>query len=159
MSLTGDHRVRRFGGGTPASRAHGTFSPDGRLLAYVSDESGLLQVYVAEVDAPASRWQVTSDGGDLPMWRPDGKELFWVGLDRTLRVAPVQSLTPFAVGAPAPLFRLRLPLLSLTGNHSFYSPSRDGQRFLVRSWVGEESEPGLLVTMSWRPPAQGDAAR
>jgi serine/threonine protein kinase len=121
-----------------------------------ADESGLAQVYVADVAAPANRWQVTTDGGDLPQWRADGKELYWVGLDRVLRAAPVQSLAPFSAGTAVPLFRLPIPKPSLTGNHSFYNPAHDGQRFLVRAWLGEESEPGFLVTMNWRPGPQGD---
>jgi Tol biopolymer transport system component len=159
LPLAGDRRARRFGDGSQASRAHGAFSPDGRLLAYASDESGLSQVYVAEVDAPSNRWQVTTDGGDLPQWRPDGKELYWEGADRMLHAAAVQSLAPFAVGPATSLFRLRVPKPSLTGNHSFYAPARDGQRFLVRAWIGEESEPGMTVTMNWQPRPGGDAPR
>ena len=152
LPLDGDRTPRPFLQ-SPAAEGHGTFSPDGRLLAYASDESGLPQIYVQEIGGARSRWQVTTDGADEPAWRADGKELYYVGLDRTLYAAPVKSLAPFAVGAPSKLFPINMPLLAISGNRSVYSPAPDGQRFLVNPRVGAGSEPGFRVIMNWNPPA------
>jgi Tol biopolymer transport system component len=152
LPLDGDRTPRPFLQ-TPAAEGHATFSPDGRLLAYASDESGLPQIYVQEIGGARSRWQVTTDGADEPSWRSDGKELYYVGLDRTLYAAPVKSLAPFAVGAPAKLFPINMPLLAISGNRSVYTPAPDGQRFLVNPRIGAGSEPGFRVIMNWSPPA------
>jgi serine/threonine protein kinase len=153
LPLDGDRTLRPFLQ-TPAAEAHAAFSPDGRLLAYASDESGLPQIYVQEIGGARDRWQVTTDGADEPLWRADGKELYYVGLDRVLYAAPVKSLTPFAAGAPAKLFPINMPLLAISGNRSVYSPAADGQRFLVNPRIGAESEPGFRVIMNWNPPAR-----
>ena len=146
--------MRPFQQASGGSQAKASFSPDGTLLAYTSDESGLSQIYVQPTTGSGSRWQVTSDGGDLALWRSDGKELFYVGLDRVLRAVPVRSLAPFAVGAPEELFPLRIPQPAQTGYRAFYAPSRDGQRFLVNDHLRAETDPGIQVVLGWNPPAR-----
>ena len=153
LPLEGERRLRPFQQGSSGSQAHAAFSPDGSLLAYTSDESGLPQVFVQPVEGSGVRWQVSSDGGDLALWRADGRELYYVGLDRVLRAVPVRSLAPFAVGEPETLFPLRVPPLASTGNRTVYAPSRDGRRFLVNDQPRAASEPGIRVILGWRPPA------
>jgi Tol biopolymer transport system component len=154
LPLEGERRLRPFQQVSSGSQAHAAFSPDGSLLAYTSDENGVPQVFVQPVEGSGVRWQVSSDGGDLALWRADGKELYYVGLDRVLRAVPVRSLAPFAVGVPEALFPLRVPLLAPTGNRSVYAPSRDGQRFLVNDHPRAASEPGIRIILGWRPPAR-----
>jgi Tol biopolymer transport system component/tRNA A-37 threonylcarbamoyl transferase component Bud32 len=152
VSMTAGHAVRPFAN-SPAAEGHARFSPDGRLIAYTSDEDGILQIYVKELDGAGSRWQLTTAGGDEPSWRADGKEMYYLGADRFLYAVPVKSLQPFTAGEPVALFRIVHPLLSITGTRALYSPAPDGQRFLVNTPLGDESEPGFRVILNWSPPA------
>ena len=61
---------------SPFDESSPTFSPDGRFLAYVSDENGSNEVYVQSYPGPGSRWLISADGGDDPVWSPNGRELF-----------------------------------------------------------------------------------
>jgi Tol biopolymer transport system component len=152
VPLRGEHVPRPYQQTSPGSQAHATFSPDGRLLAYTSDESGQGQIYVQPVDGSPGRWQVTNDGGDLAVWRADGKELFYVGFDRVLRAVSIRSLSPFTVGETQELFALRIPQLAVTSQHSYYQPTSDGQHFLVNEAIATATDPGILVTLGWSPP-------
>jgi Tol biopolymer transport system component len=155
LPLEGGHEARPFQQALPGSQGHAAFSPDGRLLAYTSDESGLPQIYVQPVDGSPGRWQVTTDGGDLATWRADGKEIFYVGFDRVLRAVPVRSLSPFTVGDAQQLFSVSIPQLAITSQHSYYLPSADGQRFLINGTSRDASDPGMLVTVGWSPAGAG----
>ena len=154
LSLEGERKARLFLK-TPAAEGHAAFSPDGRLLAYASDESGLPQIYAKETSGSGNRWQLTTEGGDQVAWSADGKEIFYVGLDRVLRALPVRSMAPFKVGEPTPLFKLEIPALAITGNRTYYAPSPDGRRLLVNTLVAGESAPGLRVVLNWHAPAGG----
>jgi Tol biopolymer transport system component len=139
---------------TPANEAHAALSPDGRLLAYVSDEGGVGQVYVRAIATPGSHWQISRDGADWPLWRADGKELFFGGHDGRLYAVPIAGLEPFAPGAPAPLFRVRTPPPKVTSNKTYYCPAPDGKRFLVNQIVGDPDGGRIEVVMNWKPPAE-----
>jgi Tol biopolymer transport system component len=90
---------------TEFNETHARFSPDGRWVAYVSDESGRAEVYVQSFPATGGKWQISSGGGDEPLWRRDGKELFYVAADGKLMAAEVnQSASTFQAGVPKPLF-------------------------------------------------------
>jgi Tol biopolymer transport system component len=154
LPLTGDRKPIPFAA-TPANEAHAVFSPDARSLAYVSDESGLAQVYVQPVPPTGSKWQVSTEGGDLPTWSGDGKELYYIDPARRLMAVSIESRAPFTSGEAHALFTAPIGALSTTGNRSFYAPARDGKRFLVLSLVGKESEPGIRVIMNWRPQVAG----
>jgi hypothetical protein len=151
LPLEGDRRPQPFQQSSGGSQAHASLSPDGSLLAYTSDESGLPQIYVQPLEGAGVRWQVSSEGGDFGVWRSDGRELYYVGLDRVLRAMPIQSLTPFAVGAPEELFPLHIPPIAVTSSRSQYAPSRDGQRFLVNQTVRADGQPGMQVILGWSP--------
>jgi Tol biopolymer transport system component len=154
VSMTAGHAARPFAN-SPAAEGHARFSPDGRLMAYASDEDGTLQIYVKELSESGSRWQVTTAGGDEPSWRADGKEMYFLGADRFLYAVPVKSLQPFTAGEPVPLFRIVHPLLSITGTRAIYTPAPDGRSFLVNSPLGDEGEPGFRVILNWTPPPGG----
>jgi Tol biopolymer transport system component len=105
---------------------NGQFSPDGRWVAYVSDESGRLEIYVVPFPGPGGKWQVsTGIGGSVPHWSADGRELFYVTGDRDLMTVEVKSGSEFQASSPKPLFSLS----SLTPV-TVFEVSRDGRRFL-----------------------------
>jgi eukaryotic-like serine/threonine-protein kinase len=156
-SLAGERTLEPFQHESAGSQTHAAFSPDGRLVAFSSDESGTSQIYVQAIDGSPGRWQVSRDGGDLATWRADGKELYFVGFDRVLRAVAVKSLAPFAVGDEEALFPLRIPPLAITSQHIYYLPSADGRRFLVNQAADDSLDAGIQVTLGWSPPASAGA--
>jgi eukaryotic-like serine/threonine-protein kinase len=135
--------------------SHSMLSPDGRYLAYVSDELGVAEVFVETVPPSGSKWQVTSGGADMPAWRRDGKELYYVSANRILTAVEIKSLAPFQTGERKELFRVSISTLSATGNRTCFAASHDGSRFVVNSLVGEGGAPGFQVVLNW--PALLDA--
>jgi dipeptidyl aminopeptidase/acylaminoacyl peptidase len=150
----------KSGGGTPVPflrtefiESQGQFSPDGRWIAYVSNETSQPEVYVRPFPSGAGKWKVSTNGGVEPRWRRDGKELFYLqpdGLLRRLMVAGIQpaSRPVFEVGAPKPLFAARLISFVIQSNAFSYSVSADGQRFLMNTQVSVV-EPTLNVIVNW----------
>ena len=136
----------------------GQFSPDGRWIAYASNESGRDEVYVAPFqgrapDAAAARgasdgkWQVSTAGGSAPRWRGDGKEIFYLGgsaLNKLMAAAVNGQGSAFEVGAVRPLFdtRPRWP-------RWVYVVSPDGQRFLVNTLVEEAAAAPITLVVNW----------
>jgi eukaryotic-like serine/threonine-protein kinase len=127
-------------------------SPDGRWLAYQSDESGKWEVYVRPVLAPGQKWQVSTAGGFQQRWAHDGKELFYLAADQKLMAVPVHSTSlslSFEPGTPKALFQLRTVSDFLGFSFSSYDVSADGQRFLVSTLTREEVSPPLSVIINW----------
>lgn len=118
------------------------FSPDGRWVAFVSNETGRLEVYVTRFDRPGEKWRVSTEGGFGPRWRGDGKELFYASLDWGMMSVQVKSGEQFEVGQPAQIFRAD-PL------STDYDVKADGQRFLfVASVPGTQFLP-FAVVLNW----------
>ena len=113
---------------TPADEFAGALSPDGRFVAYQSDGDGLPQIYVRDVNAPSGRWQVSSAGGEEPMWSPAGDAMYY-RFENLLMRAPVQTTGSFQSGRPALLFDGVFNLRSDTGVS--YEPHPDGKRLLM----------------------------
>jgi Tol biopolymer transport system component/predicted Ser/Thr protein kinase len=130
---------------TESNEVDGRISPDGRWIAYSSDDSGRSEVYVSAFPKPGGRWQVSSGGGSQPVWRRDGKEIFYLGADRKLMAAPVTPGPRFEAGPSRALFQTRS---RYTGNYA-YDVSPDGQRFLVNTLVGSEAMPPVTVVLHW----------
>ena len=135
---------------TPAKEVLGQFSPDGRWMAYVSDELGSFQVYVQPIPATGAKYQISSGGGSYPRWRRDGKELFFITADGALMAVPVKpGGTTLEMGAPQSLFKnvsFALPQRAFG-----YQPSPDGKRFLAIVPVGDEgSSPPIQVFTNWQ---------
>ena len=120
------------------NQCEGQVSPDGKWLAYASDESGDWEVYIAPLPATGGKLQVSRGGGLEPRWRRDGKEIFYVsyvGWNKTLMAVPVNAEGGLSTGSPAPLFRIRgRGIVSSTDLFS-YDVTADGQRFLVNQYV------------------------
>ena len=139
--------------GTPiligqSNEQHGRLSPNGRLLAYTSDESGRFEVYVQPFPASGARWKVSADGGMQPEWRRDGRELFYVTGDRWLVALPVQAGKALQIGSAHPLFALDTEGVMTTPGTFHYSASADGQRFLVNTVVNGGT-PTITVVINW----------
>jgi Tol biopolymer transport system component len=129
---------------SPAEEMHGNFSPDGRLVAYTSNESGNFDVYVETV--PRSDRPVSTSGGYEPRWRADGGEIYYLSEDRKLMAVPVGAGPSF--GIPKPLFQTHVPE-GVIANRTHYVPSRDGQRFLVNMALDAVASP-ITVVVNWR---------
>ncbi|MFN8061222.1 MAG: protein kinase [Vicinamibacterales bacterium] len=135
---------------TPFNEMQGQLSPDGNWIAYVSDESGRNEVYVASYPAIGGRQQVSSDGGIFPRWRRDGRELFYLDGDRTLMSAVASSrneLLSFA--PPVPLFKTRA-LMRLNAYWP-YDVAPDGQSFIIATEPDEPAPSPYVVITNWRP--------
>jgi hypothetical protein len=140
------------GGGAPApylAGPHDEFgaqlSPDGRWLAYVSSETGDPEVYVEAYPGHGSRRRVSEGGGAQPMWRADGRELYFVGRGQLLAAGVSPGPSP-RFDAPVALFQL-LPASRRAHNH--YVPAPDGQRFLVVR-PGTSGRHGISLVLNWR---------
>jgi Tol biopolymer transport system component len=130
---------------TKYSEGGAVFSPDGRWVAYGSDESGRPEVYVQGFPERQGKWLISGDVGGSPAWRGDGRELYWVGRGRMLMAASIDGqATTVRPGKPEPLFQLP------GGTFAQYAPARDGQRFLVTEPMGERPpDPPMVVVLNW----------
>jgi Tol biopolymer transport system component len=114
----------------PTDESQAQFSPDGKWVAYASNESGRPEVYVQRFPATGAKWQVSSGGGEQPRWRRDGHELFYIGEDRRLRAVAIRPGGAFDAAAPTPLFDTGAGVGYLTVSQS-YDVTSDGQRFVI----------------------------
>src|SRR2546425_798602 len=127
-------------------------SPDGRWLAYSSDETGNYEIYVQSFSADgklgADKKRVSTNGGRYPVWRRDGSELLFVAADGQMMSSAVKTgATEFEFAAPKPLFKTRM--LAWTTNFHEYDVSPDGQRFLIGTLIGEPTAPPPTVILNW----------
>ena len=127
------------------NESQGQFSPDGRWIAYVSDESGGQQVYVQSFPTPTGQRQISTEGGTQPRWRRDGKELFYLAPDRKLMAVTVKTGATFEADAPRAMFQTELNVAALRQS---YAVSADGNRFLLNTSLGTESPP-ITVVLNW----------
>jgi Tol biopolymer transport system component len=134
---------------TPFDEGDAQFSPDGRWIAYASNESGQPQVYVQAIPASGAKWQISTAGGDQPRWRHDGKELFYLAADQKLMAVPVKMGATFETGAPQPLFDIQ-PLYGPIAGRFAYQPTADGQRFLVTAPVSGAVTPAITIVLNWQ---------
>ena len=126
---------------------HARISPDGRWMAYTSNEAGRIGVYVTSFPEPSGKWMLSTDGGNFPVWRRDGRELFYRRPDGMLMAVPIAPGNDFAPGTPIPLFQPRAQLGGL-GVGTFYDVAPDG-RFLINIFV-ERTSPPATVVLNWR---------
>jgi len=127
----------------------GVFSPDGRWIAYMSDESGQPNVYVQPFPASGPKYPMSRGWGGQPVWRADGRELFYLGADGTLMAVPIGVGAQFDAGTPQPLFATNVP-----GNKFYssqvYAVTRDGERFLLPARPAQSRPAPLTVLVNWQ---------
>ena len=126
-------------------------SPDGTRVAFQSRESDRLEVYVADFPSFARRTRVSANGGVLPRWRADGRELFYLALDRTVMAITVGDAGENTFGIPVRLFNASVPEGVLTSGIDLYEPAPDGKQFFVIAEAGEASRdnPTIHVVINW----------
>ena len=105
------------------------FSPDGRWIAYVSNESGRDEVYVKEFGGSGAQHTISSGGGSEPVWSPAGDELFFRS-DEWMLAVPIEAGEQFSAGVPTALFEGNFKREFVAGNQ-YYDVSADGQHFLM----------------------------
>jgi Tol biopolymer transport system component len=130
----------------------GQFSPDGKWVAYQSNESGRFEIYVQAFPQPAAKWTISRDGGAQVRWRADGKELFYVAFDSRLMSVPVHVVAgreTIELGTPTPLFTTQIGGAVQGPNRQQYMVSSDGQRFLMNTVVEEATSP-IVVLLNWK---------
>jgi Tol biopolymer transport system component len=134
--------------GSPFTEIDGRFSADGRWIAYSSDESGQMEVYVQPFPRSGSKWQVSTGGGSEPHWRRNGKELFYLAPDRKIMRVAVRGESTFESEAPRALFQTRV---SFPGSiyRMNYDVTGDGARFLVNTFVEGAGSSAINVVLDW----------
>jgi len=125
------------------------FSPDSRWIAYASNETGSMEVYVSSFPSATGKWQVSSTGGQEPKWRQDGKELFYISAEGKMMAIPVTTGASFKAGPPVALFQTRLRHPVGVPDVFSYDVSGDGQRFLILTRVDESNPDPLSVLLNW----------
>ena len=139
--MSGDRTPKVFVS-SKQSELNGTFSPDGRWVAYQSNASGRYEIVVRPFPNKDPARTISRDGGRYPRWRGDGKELFFVSPDGTMMAAGFDATNGVSQGVPQPLF----PTQIRVGDNRPYAVDKNGQRFLLK--VGPD--PQLVVVMDWR---------
>ncbi|HET9385465.1 MAG TPA: protein kinase [Gemmatimonadales bacterium] len=144
---SGGDRKPRAVAGTPSMEASPRLSPDGRWLAYTSDESGRTEVLVQSFPEPGGRTQISTRGGTEPVWSHDGRELFYLNGDAMMAVE-IRSSPAFAAGTPRMLFEGRY--VRSPNSVASYDVSADGQRFLrVQPMHPDPPTNQIQVTLNW----------
>ena len=125
------------------------FSPDGKWVAYSTNESGIWEVYVSPFPEAGSKWLVSRGGGDQPKWRADGRELFYLSSGGKMMSVTVKAGGSFEAGEPTALFQTQPAEQSTSRDLFSYDVTADGQRFLVNERVGEAKAAPLAVILNW----------
>ena len=135
----------RFHPEETSSEVQPVVSPDGKWLAYSSDHSGRFEVYVSPLQGSGGRYQISTQGGRLPKWSRNGRELFYVELNpRRLMAAEISPGKVFQVGAPKPLFVIRND-----GGAVYYDVAPDGMRFLALTQPQGASGASFVMVTDW----------
>jgi Tol biopolymer transport system component len=147
-TLATDGTVAPFLVDQPASKVGGQFSPDGRAVAYLSDDTGRDEIYIRPFGWKGDAVQVSTDGGTAPRWSPDGKELFFRRGDGFMAATVTISADKIAIGDSRKLFDAR----AAVGRSTFqpaYSVSPDGRRFLVHLLDPKALPTQINVVLNW----------
>jgi hypothetical protein len=133
---------------TDALQRNGRFSPDDRWVAYSSDESGRVQVYVQPFPPTGAKWQVSTDGGTEPKWSGDGRELYYLEPGRGIMAVSVETKSAFNYTAPALLVASRAAVGGALAQS--FDVTQDGRRFLIRERAGD-TDPAvpMHVVLNW----------
>jgi tricorn protease-like protein len=158
--LTDMVRKRAFRlSGTSNHESEPAFSPDGRWLAFTSDESGNAEVYVQALEGGETprlvgeRYLVSRNGAICLQWRRDGKELFYLAEDGRLYAVPITLSTKLNAGEAVPLFTIDTQARAALHSPNSFSVSPDGQRFLVPIVTSSEKSE-IVVIHNWEAAVQ-----
>jgi Tol biopolymer transport system component len=133
---------------TTFNETQGHLSPDGRWMAYTSDESGTLEVWVRPFPAGDDKWLLSTSGGSEPRWRRDSKELFYLAANRQLMAVPITDGSKFKAGEPKALFETRVGPINPEFRDQ-YAAFADGSRFLVNTVSEGSSSSPITVVLNW----------
>jgi len=134
----------------------GQFSPDGRLVAYVSDESGRNEIYVrtfspdstAAASDTGGKWLISTNGGSQPRWQGDGKELYYLAPDMKLMAVEIATTPVFRAGVPKALFHAPPPP-AVAGDLQLWDLTPDGKRFLFPAPAEQGAQAPFTVVLNW----------
>jgi Tol biopolymer transport system component len=151
LPITGDRKPVPYLE-TPFDKFQGQFSPDGRWMAYVSDESGRWEIYLQPIPATGGKWLVSNTGGTQPRWRRDGKELFYLSSELKITSVEVNLGKTPELSAPRALFPARIVQNGIGTDEFVVSP--DGQRFLATAATTSTAAQPLTVVLNWQEEAK-----
>jgi serine/threonine protein kinase len=135
---------------TGFNEGHARLSPNGRWMAYVSDESGRYEVYVRAFPSGDGKRQISVQGGLEPAWSGSGRELFYLAPDRSLMTVSVEAGSTLDAGLPSRLFETRMSVVfNPTYTRNQYLVSADGQRFLINQAPGGLPPSPVTVVINW----------
>ena len=146
LSISGDHKVKPFLNGA-FNEFSGRLSPDGRYLAYVSDESGREEIYVQTYPDRSQKWQISARGGDDPHWGNGGRELFYLSPEQQMMSTPLTLSPAFDPGTPVVLFQTKI--LGPGQQRGHYTVTRDGSTFILFRPLAERTLPTTTVVLHW----------
>ena len=148
MLVPVDGSKSRFLSNGSGNQSNGQFSPDGKWVAYASDESSNSEIYVTNYPGASGKWQVSRGGGREPRWSGDGKVIFYIGPGQMLTKVEVSTGDTFSAAVPVPLFPIhtRAPISSTDVFN--YDVARDGKRFLVNQYIKPDRPPPLSIILN-----------
>ena len=142
LSVAGDRKAEPVLR-SKSSESRARLSPDGRWLAYESDETGSPKVYVVSFPDAKGKWQVSTEDATRPVWSRDGKELFYLSAGGKMVAVAVHSGVGFEHGAPKPLFGVRMSPTSP------FDINTDGRRFLILNGVEPDVTAPITLVVNW----------
>ena len=155
VDMTRPDHTPRVVANTPAEEVLAQVSPDGRWVAFQTNESGRFEVVVQSFPDAGGKWQVSTDGGVAPRWRTDGKELYFLAPDAKMMAVPVTAAgTSFSAGTPVALFPTRIvDGGTLARSRPQYAVARDGL-FLINQPVADTTAAPITLILNWNPDAK-----
>jgi dipeptidyl aminopeptidase/acylaminoacyl peptidase len=146
----GDKRTWRPLAQTPFRERGPAFSPDGRWLAYASNETRRFEIYAQAFPGPGGKWQISTDGGSEPVWAKNGRELFYRNGDKMMAVPVETKGNSFEAGTPKLLFEGRFaPATPATSADAWYDVSADGKRFVMLKADEMPTTNAIVVVQDW----------
>ncbi|HEV8346630.1 MAG TPA: protein kinase [Vicinamibacterales bacterium] len=149
LPMTGDRKPRMIAD-TPGSKDQSHLSPDGRWIAFNSDESGGWEVYVARFPDFSGKRQVSNHGGTQPLWRGDSRELFYLSPQGMLMAVETRAAETMQPSVPRALFQTNLIPGAGVGQ---YGVTANGQRFLIAEPATKDDQ-SITMILNWTPPRQ-----